>query len=286
MKVFKKLALAAAVASVPMVGVAMEPLSDENLSSVTGQDGISIALDLNALDLNVYVEDADGVDVDGIDGAGMIAIQNLRVDTGTGPITIDIDAGGSAASAAGAETGLLQLDINLQDLTMSDAEGDAFIFGVAGTAAEDVSGNRAAADGWERVDGAKEGVTTIMSIEELALGETSLTVQLGPEAQNFLNIDADPIDELVLAGFTLDDASEAGGGQLFTDNITINNIDISGTTGSITENGLKLTLGGQEGMDIALMGLGLGEQGQSGVLGNVYVDGLNLAGSTVTISGK
>ena len=41
---FKKLALAAAVAVAPMSALALEPMQDEALSGVTGQDGISLSL--------------------------------------------------------------------------------------------------------------------------------------------------------------------------------------------------------------------------------------------------
>ncbi len=69
---FKKLALAAAVAVAPMSALALEPMQDEALSGVTGQDGISIGLNLDAT-LNVGIEDTDGFA--GNTGAGMILIR-------------------------------------------------------------------------------------------------------------------------------------------------------------------------------------------------------------------
>jgi hypothetical protein len=45
---FKKLALAAAVASLPATGFSMEAMEDSALSGVTGQDGISMTLNGNS----------------------------------------------------------------------------------------------------------------------------------------------------------------------------------------------------------------------------------------------
>lgn len=88
MKAFKKAALAAAVAALPMTGFAMEALQDEALSEVTGQDGITITLGSTGA-FDIFVGDADGGA--GLTGAaGGIYIDNF--DTGAGNTTIVIDS--------------------------------------------------------------------------------------------------------------------------------------------------------------------------------------------------
>lgn len=281
MKAFQKLALAAAIASVPMVGVAMEPLNDDGLAGVTGQDGISIGIDLDALNLNVYVEDTDGLGDGTRDGAGVIGITGLVLDTDNNDITIEIDAGSTAG--AGANTGVLRMDIKAPKLAIN--EGGTFSIGVAGS--DSTAGLRDAETGWENIDTAKSnGFTEIISLGNLVLTDLELGIELGPEADNFLAINTTAILDISLDEFTLTDAD--GGGKLFTDNILIENVELDGTTASITTDGLVLTMGAAttDGMRIAMMGQGFGvDEATSGVLGNVYVDGLDLGGTVVTVKG-
>ena len=295
---FKKLALAAAVAAAPMSALALEPMQDEAMSAVTGQDGISISLGLDVA-MDMYVEDTDGVadgplgDYDndagtpdtnawtGLDNAGFIVIKNLAVD---GTVNLDIDSG--SATGGG---GVLNIGIEVPTITIGDAANPLAI-GVAASSA--TSGARDAEDGLTRVTAASGSVTDVITLDTITLENVGMNVQLGPDAEEFLRIDADAFD-LDIANFTLNDS--VNDGSIFMDQLFIGNIDLSGTTAGIYDDGLRLTLGGSGGTSIAMMGVALGTTGDASAtppvdpapaLGNVYITGLDLAGTTVTIAGK
>lgn len=278
MNAFKKLALAAAVASVPMVGVAMEPLNDEGLANVTGQDGITIGLNLNALEMNVYIEDTDGVDASR-DKAGMIAVTGLVVDTPQ-EITIKVDSGSSGGVASG---GVLRLDITVPELEIN--KSSTFEIGVAGT--DNAVNERDAATGWSNLAGSAD-ITSIMELGDISLANLNMAIELGPEASKFMTINTTTDLDIKLSNFKLTDASAGNGGQLFAKQVAITNLGINGTEASITSNGLEITLGttvGAADTQVALMGLGFGTEGTTAPLGNVYIDGLDMGGSTVTVRG-
>src|SRR5699024_7691811 len=109
---FKKLALAAAIASTPMMATSLELLDDDMLSGVTGQDGITIKLDAN-ISVDMAIEDTSGArladvitpaadpnDPDVVTEVytthgGFIVMKDLHVKSDG--ITIDIDSGSSGA---------------------------------------------------------------------------------------------------------------------------------------------------------------------------------------------
>lgn len=282
MKTFKKLALVSAIAALPMTGFAMQQMDDEALSGVTGQDGISITLDMDA-NFDVWVEDTDGVADNaplwtGLDNAGFLVIQNIAID---GIVNIDLDSG-SAAGTNGAG-GVLNVAISIPSLTIGDASNPLAI-GVTGSDA--AANDRDYQDGLGRVATAAAGtVTNVITLSSIELENLGLNIQLGPDSEQFLHITGDAFD-MVIDDFTLSDASAAGAGDLFVDTMAITNIDLDGTVGSITATGLELTLGTPAaGMDIAMMGVRLGDN-TADTLGNVYVTGLNLGGTTVTVSGR
>ena len=103
---FKKLALAAAVAALPATGFSMEAMEDSALSSVTGQDGITIGLN-TALSAELRIHDADGfVDPAGVtandrtDSAALI-FQDFAITAiggGAAQIDLEIDAGTNAGN--------------------------------------------------------------------------------------------------------------------------------------------------------------------------------------------
>lgn len=292
---FKKLALAAAVAVAPMSALALEPMADEAMSSITGQDGVSITLGLDVA-MDMYVEDTDGVadgplgDYDndpitpetnawtGLDNAGFIVIQNLAV---SGTVDLDIDSG--SATAGG---GVLNIGISVPSITIGDAANPLAI-GVAASTA--TAGDRDAVAGLARVTAASGAVTDVITLDTISLTNVGMNVQLGPDAAEFLRIDADAFD-LDIANFTLNDS--VNGGSISMDQLFIDNIDLSGTTAGIFNDGLRLTLGGSGATDVAMMGVNLGDADAvapavpTSPIGNVYITGLNLAGTTVTIAGK
>lgn len=309
MKGFKKLALVTAVAALPMSGFAMEALDDAALSDMTGQDGITIALDLN-VSTSLWIEDTDGVpdgpgawesnflatDINGVnpggvgyvttystvdqgfgseyaqtglpvwsglDNPGLIAISGADL---TGTVTVDIDAGSSTGGG-----GVLNVGVNVGTLTVGAAGGVSI--GVAASTNTGLAGIQAA-----------PAVTEIMSLGQMTLNDVNLNIQLGPDAAEFLYLDAAPFD-ITMTNFQVNDANNGGGIRVGA--VLVEGVDLRGTTAGITTDGLELTLGGYQGTDIALTGVIIGDMGAtpSPALGNVYITGLDLSGTTVTVSG-
>ena len=80
---------------------------------------------------------------------------------------------------------------------------------------------------------------------------------------------------------TLNDA--AGGGALSVDQLALNNLDVDGITGQVTTSGLVInTNGALSGVEVAAMGVQLGTADS---IGNVYVTGLDLSNTAITIAG-
>ncbi|MCC2637308.1 MAG: protein FilA [Moraxellaceae bacterium] len=106
MKGFKKLLLTSAILAASSSAIAMQAMDEEALSSTTGQDGITINLDVDMQDLNITYIDRDGIGGD-FAGAGGVLISPIGITANDQTITID--AGGSA----GDTTGLGQLRIGM-----------------------------------------------------------------------------------------------------------------------------------------------------------------------------
>lgn len=279
---FKKLALAAAVAAAPMSALALEPMQDEALSAVTGQDGISIGLSLNAT-LDLGIEDTDGTPAVGAiaanAGPGMILIDNMGL---TGDITIEID---SASSTSGA--GVLQANINVPTLTIDT--GDLYVG--QGTDGSDV--NAGIAKVGTEMTAVSAGDPLLDSVG-ITLNNVDLTVQLGSEATEFFALSTTTVLSIDIGtlgnatdNLTLRDQSAGGGGAMVADQISIQNIDVNGITGNITTSGLEISTGtALSGINIAAMGVSFGaDDGSAPAIGNVYITGLDLSGQTITISG-
>lgn len=269
---FKKLALAAAVAVAPMSALALEPMQDEALSGVTGQDGISIGITTN-ITTDLFIEDTDGHADIGTAGAnaGFMAIQGVNVN---GQINLDIDS----ASAAGTDGtgGVLVIGVELPNLTLANLS-----LGVTGSSAAD--GDRVSADGLTRVGDAQAGtVTEVLAMGTIDLNGLEMDIQLGPDAANFLALSG-TIDDIAITDFTLNDANN--GGSLFASSVNVSALTLDGTTVAIDGAGMQVTLGAGVSTDVSLMGLGMGDSTTSAPIGNVYLTGLNLGGTTVSITG-
>jgi len=95
-----KTAIAAALASFAFSASAMTPIQDAELSTVSGQDGVSIAANLNIkIDSFVYT-DTDAVDANGL-GGGSVSFNGIKVN-GLIAANIDILSKASFLQAAGA----------------------------------------------------------------------------------------------------------------------------------------------------------------------------------------
>ncbi|MBA5605254.1 hypothetical protein H3H36_07775 [Duganella sp. FT3S] len=95
-----KTAVAAALATLALSASAMTPIQDTELSAVSGQDGVSIAANLNIkMDSFVYT-DTDALDANGM-GGGSVSFNGIKVQ-GLIAASIDILSKNSFLAAAGA----------------------------------------------------------------------------------------------------------------------------------------------------------------------------------------
>lgn len=277
---FKKLAIAAAVASAPMSALALEPMQDEALSAVTGRDGITIGLatDITA---GLKIHDKDGaVGATGATGAGAIVIDGFGITraNATDQITIDIDADGGAAAAAP----FLNIEVGLPT-------GIQVALGTIGVAASDRPTT------WTT----SNTVTGVVNLGTVTLGATTLNIQLGNEPQgNMISLDTTITGGVSLTGFSVTDAGGTiTGGSLSTDLSVVNTggtdltvttgINIGDGTSATGANGLVIGLDGiggtASGIDVRMANLTLGGT-TAAALGDVELINLQLSGNLV-ISG-
>ncbi|MET3130936.1 hypothetical protein AAKU55_001194 [Oxalobacteraceae bacterium GrIS 1.11] len=101
MKIVKKTAIAAFLSSIAVAASAMTPIQDAELSTVSGQDGVSITANLNVkIDSFVYT-DTDAVDPTTGLGGGSVSFNGIKVN-GLIAASIDILSRASFLQAAGA----------------------------------------------------------------------------------------------------------------------------------------------------------------------------------------
>ena len=270
MKVFRKLALVSAIATLPATGFAMQAMDDAALSGVTGQDGITIGLNLNA-NLDIGIEDTSGFS--GVTGPGLLMLDNFSL---VGDVDITID------SASNANGGVLRIGLDVPSLTVNT--GDIYV----GTGTDGTSVAAGMANLTSELGTASAGTALIDSVS-VTLTDLDLGIELGAGASNFLSINTTSVLNIDIGtlndtndNFTLRDQSAAGGGEISIDQIAIQNVDLNGLTASLTTNGLEIsTNAALAGMNVAMMDVGLG----AGSLGNVYIQGLNMSNQTITISG-
>lgn len=269
---FKKLALAAAVATLPAAGFSMEALEDSALSAVTGQDGITIGLDLPSLTLGVNVHDNDGLA--GISGdAGAIVISNMVVDTGGNSIDIVVDADGNGG------TPVLNVAVSIPTGT-TISTGDISVAASAGMGAA-----------------VTNQTATILDSMDITLGATSLNIQLGNEVQTvgtfgtqMIALTSTITGGISIANFSLNDATATTGGSISATNIAITGTaeggDITTSVGVDLDNTTGLAINvetlGTAGLTVAMTDLALGT---AAPIGDVEIVGLNLNGSTITVAG-
>lgn len=287
---FKKIALASAIATIPMGAYALEEITDESMSEVSGQDGISavLATPTAGITASIYLHDKNGLQNIAFTGVsaysfdGAIVIENMAIAAGASQnITITLDAGASAVSSG---TAVLNVNVALPAaLTISTGA-----LRVANSQRDDGGGGA-----WS-VDGMSSTILTPMTI---ILGSTQLNINLGNEAQtgslagtDMIVMSASITSGLIINSFNLADAGS--GGSISASQITITNTGSSAALtlaidGNVTAAGLVLGLGtvGTGGMDIRIADQRLGSGGGQPI-GDVSIVGLNLNGATLTITGK
>lgn len=244
MKAFKKAALAAAVAALPMTGFAMEALQDEALSEVTGQDGITITLGSTGA-FDIFIGDADG-DVQNTPArltgaAGGIYISGF--DTGTGSTVIEIDADVDTIQAGitlGAGT------IDLGAISPSDGSGPG---------------------------------TTVLDMGTLTHSGITINVQLGAEDQgHFAVLTGTVTGGINLNNFSINDTNSTGAismDLLVNDAGAGTDLTLSGNV-NVTAGGI--TIENLPSVDVSLNNLNVGGTGD---IGDVSIIGLTTPNITI-----
>jgi hypothetical protein len=218
-----RLALALALAA-PAASFAVEYMEDDSLSTVTGQDGIGIALSLDVT-VDLRIEDDNGVTNSAVYGnvdvtnAGAIYIDDANINTGLNPVEVAIDAGGDATTNA-----QLEVYVTLPAGTTLDT-GDLYVqntdgaFGVQGTSAMIMP-------------------TTTVTL----VGGAELAIELGAEETAFLEIANGNIGSISMGAGSLADATDATNNTINWAAIDISALDLSGTTVDVVNDSLEIVL--------------------------------------------
>lgn len=287
---FKKLLLATTIAAVSTTSFAMQSMDEEALSETAGQAGLKIDIDnANLASFSVLLHDTDGfaaATTRTFDGA--IGINGI--DVGQLDLTIEVDAGATAAAAA--DTALqikvynaTNLVVNLGTLT------------VANSARDD------ATPAW----GINGSATTVATLGTLTIGSTTsaaplLNIQMGNEPQGtWMAFKPTFNGGLSIDNFAVYDSSTAvsaataygigigtlamvnNGGTNLNADVKID-ANASGLVLGITSLGASSSVG----MDMRMTAVKLGNLGTTSpavAIGDVEVIGLNLAGTTIAVIG-
>ncbi|WP_111859995.1 DUF6160 family protein [Acinetobacter sp. CFCC 10889] len=299
MKLFTKVALVSAVA-ISSNAMAMQAMDDAALSATTGQDGISIGIDIDTVNISkLHVFDGDGLPTAqaGLGGTGTtgaitvndVVLQknaNTLASGNLADVAIDTD-GGSGSPFLNVAASVAGLDIDLGKIEVNDATGAAGAYKV-GTAS-----------------------ATILSGLTLSTGSLTANIQLGNTPQGaMIKLNGTMTGGLAINNLALKD--EAAGGY-----IAIGGIKISDTGNAnsdlaldadiaVKPEGLAITaLKGTTGTDIyikqVVLGGGAGYTGVgmpvynatvagSGSIGDVAISGMTItnsagAGAVIKISG-
>lgn len=277
---FKKLALAAAVAALPATGFSMEAMEDSALSGVTGQDGLTIGLNIPSMNLGVNVHDNDGLT--SISGdAGAIVISNMVIDTAGNEITIDVDADGNSANTAPVLNVAISIPtgttISTGDISVATSNG-------MGVAVTNQSG-------------------VILESMDITLGQVDMNIQLGNEVQTVGSLPGTQmiaLDTTITGGITIGEAgnatsnftlNDANGGSISADEIAITGTGVAGgdiaTVVGVNLDGTNgLVIGietlGASGLTVEMTDLALGT---GTPIGDVELVGLDLSGTTIAVRG-
>lgn len=287
MKLFTQVALVSAIA-ISGNAMAMQALDDSALSSSTGQEGITVKINSPGITIDkLLVHDNDGLSATATMGA-----QNLGGTGNAGAIIVN----GISIAPQVVGGPLVQLDI---DADGGAASGDAFLnIGVKLAATNiGVGSITVGTSNALPLVGARRGATgenAVLSNINLAMGATDLNIQLGNQPQGALiRANGTVTGGISLTGVTLTDAdglAAAGGnaGDIVLDSIKLTNANSNDLSGDIAINvdsavGLAITLSNAN-YDAYVGGVHLGSAGAASI-GDIEVQGLNLGGTTLLVSG-
>lgn len=242
MKEFKKLALAAAVATLPVSGFAMEALDDATLSGVTGQDGITITIDSVAFDA-IRVDDSDAfTGSSATDGA--IFVKNFSM---SGATTIEVDADEDTLQAAiTLEAGTM----NLGSIAVGEYQSSTI------------------------------PATDVITLGQMDHGDITLNVQLGTEDQgSMIALTGTVNGGLSLTGFAIADGSSAETISMDLAVVSAGSTDLN-LSGTIDVEAAGLVISGLGAMDVTLGSLTLGSAAAIGDISimNLQVGDITIAG--------
>lgn len=265
MKSLKKLALVSAMVAASSSAFAMEAMDEEALAAATGQDGLRITLDTNLSGMNIKWIDRDGTGVAGYGNAGAVTIGAVGIST-TG-MTIDIDAGGSAGTAAN-DSGLLAIGINAPNAITVNLNNTTIAVADA-TPTGPTSGT----------------ATTVIQFDataSLTIGAgLNMDIELGNEVNDFVTINAN-LGNVTLTGLSIVDGSSSESIGIGT--MTLSGLTIVDQTINIVAGGLEINTGtGLTNVGLALEGLTLGSTPS---IGDVYITDLSLSNNTIRVAGK
>lgn len=283
----KKLLLASAVAAASSASFAMEAMDESALAETTGQDGLTINVDNANLALfDVLLHDKDGLgstSTRSFDGA--IKIDNI--DVGQLDLTIEIDAGSDAL--AGTNNTLQVKVFNGTALTID-----------MGAVRVGNSQRDASPAGW----GTSSESADLIDLGSLTIGATTtaaplLNIQFGNEAQGaWMKLTPTFTGGLSIAGFKLKDGSVTSAGIGFGTLTVLDNgganltadLSINASAGGLDITVVRLGANdgtAPDGMDIRMDTVRLGELDVTPAtpIGDVEIVGLNLAGTTLSVTG-
>jgi len=282
---------------------------------LAGPGGPGADLTVKGLSINqVVVHDDDGLGTLGVDatansgalviGDGTAGDSTVVFADNTLPIRIDIDMVGNAVDASAGNGAMLNVRISTPTLAIkqgsvyvanSDAAPDDFD-------ADGVAAGAPDADTLDDANGSSHsGRIKIMNGMEIVLGATVINVQLGREAQgNMVSVNASIIGGLTINNLeTLDQGGAIRGGGIRADSLSIKDSAGANLTANVvadvaaalpggdTSGGLVATivsLGDAGGANLTLVNQRLGSA-TSPVMGDIQINGLNLAGTQLIIRG-
>jgi len=321
MKLFTQLALVSAIAASGSA-FAMQSMNDQDLSSTTGQDGITILIAPGAGDTTAspllagmvgqitvdtaILHDKDGVTASGVGSeAGAIVIGKFNDGVATdgtiplaiqasGPIVVAIDASGSATTAGTGTTGHVAtgnapyLNINVAlPSSLNIITGDIAVAG---------SNRGAIAVGDSTVASAATGGTVgtpvkILNSMTIGLNSTTLNIQLGNTQQGAMILLGGVVNGgLSISGGGVTDATAGAGGTLGTGDLLLTNGALAtGAAGKLNINAaIDVVTGANLGLGAGSTSGGLAlTLGQAGVADsakyNVMLENVTLGGPSSTL---
>lgn len=290
MKKMTCLVLGMACSSVPVW--ATQPLNDEELSNLTGQDGLTISIvPTGPIQAEVIYHDNDGLtntDLGGTGKAGAVILgtadgkSNNPLSLSSGSANINIILKIDADTGTGTDGAFVNVGVSLpQDLTINT--GDIWV-GAS-----------------KQKNGAVRGYTDAVKILDnmkVYISNLNTNIQLGSTPQGgLLKMKGIFKDGLRIEGYNLNDAG--GGGAIGVDYISmqnsqpgrfgVTNLDFD-VTGSVYQDslGVKINrLGDAGGLNTMIWGLKAGDTKNANIkpMGDVEIRGLNLNGTTIKVSG-